>query len=261
MTQQYKQNKVLFMVYFTLRISVIAIMVAQFFNSNYFDVLICLLTLFLFMIPSFFEKRIKIDVPDTLEIIILLFIFAAEILGELGEYYVNVPYWDDALHTINGFLCAAVGFSMIDILNRSDKFAFSMSPIFVALVAFCFSMTIGVLWEFFEFGMDTVFHTDMQKDTVIDSITSVNLRPYGEKLPTTIYFDSVIINGEEWEGYLDIGLIDTMVDLIVNFIGAFVFSIIGYFHVKRRGKSSIVERLVPTRIIDNDGGDTDHNTG
>lgn len=248
----YRQNRILFFTYFILRFLVIGIMVAQLLNGNYFDVLVCLLTLVLFMIPSVFEHRIKIDVPDTLEIIILLFIFAAEILGELGEYYVNVPYWDTALHTVNGFLCGAIGFSMIDILNRTDKFAFSMSPVFVALVAFCFSMTIGVVWEFFEFAMDFFFHTDMQKDTFINVISSVALNPTGHNIPVLVEIESVVVNGEAWPAYLDIGLIDTMTDLLVNFVGALSFSIIGYFYVKQRGKGNLIRRLVPTRIVGKD---------
>lgn len=251
MAQQYHQNKILFSVYFILRISVIVIMVAQFFNGNYYDVLICLLTLTLFMIPSFFERRIKIDVPDTLEIIILLFIFAAEIFGEIGEYYESVGYWDTALHTINGFLCGAIGVSMIDILNRNNKFAFSMSPIFVALVAFCFSMTIGVLWEFFEFGMDMIFKTDMQRDTIINTISSYKLSPFDKNVTAIVQIESVVINGEVWDGYLDIGLLDTMKDLLVNFIGALAFSVIGYFYVKSRGRGQLVKRLLLKRITGN----------
>ena len=120
-----------------------------------------MLTLVLFMIPTFVEHRLHIDVPNTLEIIILLFIFSAEILGEIQEYYLLFSFWDTMLHTINGFLMAAIGIAMVDILNRSRKFKVRLSPAFVALVAFCFSMTVGVVWEFFEYGMDVFFHTDM----------------------------------------------------------------------------------------------------
>ena len=79
--------------------------------------------------------------------------------------------WDTILHTLNGFLMAAIGFSLVDILNRNEKFSFKLSPVFMAIVAFCFSMTIGVIWEFFEFGMDQFFHLDMQKDTIVHSIS------------------------------------------------------------------------------------------
>ena len=80
--------------------------------------------------------------------------------------------WDTVLHTLNGFLMAAIGFALVDILNRNKKISFQLSPAFLAVVAFCFSMTIGVIWEFFEFGMDQIFHLDMQKDTIVNTIYS-----------------------------------------------------------------------------------------
>ena len=181
-----KEHPRLFACYLILRLLVIAVLIAQLINRDYANVFLCILTLLLFMIPSFIEKQIKVVVPNTLEVIILLFIFSAEILGEIHEYYLNVPGWDTMLHTINGFLCAAIGIALIDILNRHEKFSISMSPVFVALVAFCFSMTIGVLWEFFEFAADTFLRTDMQKDTLLYSISTVNLNPEGHNIPYII---------------------------------------------------------------------------
>lgn len=159
---------------------------AQIFNRNFENVFLCVLTLFLFTLPSFIERTIRIEIPDTLEVIILLFIFAAEILGEIQAYYVQFPYWDTMLHTLNGFLCAAIGFSLLDILNRNEKLKFSLSPVYLSVVAFCFSMTIGVLWEFFEFSMDQLFMLDMQKDTIVHTIGSVMLDPTGGNTPITM---------------------------------------------------------------------------
>src|SRR5699024_6974332 len=127
---------------------------------------------------------------------------------------------------------------------------FQLSPLFTAIVAFCFSMTIGVVWEFFEFGMDSLFNLDMQKDTVIHTIRSVTLDPSGHNIPYVIKgIGETAVNGQELGigGYLDIGLIDTMQDLIVNFAGAFVFSIIGFFYVKNRGKGSVAGSFIPRR--------------
>ena len=154
------------------------------------------------------------------------------------------------LHTINGFLAAAIGFSMVDLLNRSEKIVFNLSPLFTAIVAFCFSMTIGVIWEFFEFGMDQLLGYDMQKDTVIHALCSVTLDPEGRNVPYVISnITETVVNGRDLGigGYLDVGLIDTMQDLIVNFIGASVFSVIGFFFVKNRGKGRIVGRFIPRR--------------
>ncbi len=249
--QQIAENKKLFAVYVILRILVVIVMIAQFYNGNYENVFLCVLTLFLFTIPSFIENNFHIDIPDTLEVIILLFIFSAEILGEIQEYYIIFPYWDTMLHTINGFLAAAIGFSMVDLLNKNENFSFKLSPLFMAIVAFCFSMTIGVLWEFFECGMDLLFATDMQKDTVINSISTVMLNPDGANIPVKINnITSVIVNGQELglNGYLDIGLLDTMKDMFVNFIGAAIFSIIGYFFIKKRSESKIFKRFIPKAL-------------
>ncbi len=197
------------------------------------------------------ERRLHIDVPNTLEVIILLFIFSAEILGEIQEYYLIFPFWDTMLHTLNGFLMAAIGIAMVDILNRSRKFKVRLSPAFVAVVAFCFSMTIGVLWEFFEYGMDCFFHMDMQKDPVISAVTSVMLTPEGRNAAVTVPIESVVINGEPWAGYLDIGLHDTMKDLLVNFVGAVLFSLIGMLYIMGRGKGKFAPKFIP-RLKENE---------
>ncbi len=243
------QQPAVFAVYVVLRLIVVAELVLSILRGEYESAFICLLVLFLFILPFFIQQNFGIQLPTTLEIIILLFIFAAEILGELEGYFITYPNWDTMLHTTTGFLCAATGFALIDILNRNSRIKFQLSPIYVALAAFCFSMTVGVLWEFFEFGMDRLFHLDMQKDTVVQSITSVMLDPTNSNTPVTIDgIHSVAVNGNDlgFDGYLDIGLYDTMEDLFVNFIGAVTFSVIGYFYIKHRGKGKLAQAFIPT---------------
>ena len=255
---QIKAKPGLTAVYLILRALVIVALVAQVFNRNFENVFLCVLTLFLFTLPSFIERTIRIEIPDTLEVIILLFIFAAEILGEIQAYYVQFPYWDTMLHTLNGFLCAAIGFSLLDIINRNEKLKFSLSPVYLSVVAFCFSMTIGVLWEFFEFSMDQLFLLDMQKDTIVHTIGSVILDPTGGNTPTAIKHitDVIVVTADGAQqslglgGYLDIGIVDTMQDLFVNFIGAVLFSFIGFFYVKNRGKGKFAPRFIPTVVED-----------
>ena len=256
-----RREPVVFAVYLVLRLIVIASLVLAILRREYESAFVCVLVLFLFMLPFFIQKNFGIRLPSTLEIIILLFIFAAEILGELQSYFIQYPYWDTMLHTTNGFLCAAVGFSLIDILNRDAKIKFTLSPVYVALAAFCFSMTIGVLWEFFEFGMDRLFHMDMQKDTIVHTISSVMLDPTNSNIPITIDgITSVAVNGRDlgFTGYLDIGLYDTMEDLFVNFIGATVFSVIGYFYLKHRGEGKFAKAFIPTIEETNKEPDSDH---
>ena len=247
-----RKKSVVAAVYIVLRLLVILVMVAQFFNGNFENVFLCILTLILFLLPTIFEKSLQIDLPNALEIIILLFIFAAEILGEIRAFYTTFAYWDTMLHTINGFLCAAIGFSLVDMCNRHKRVSLSLSPVYMAIVAFCVSMTIGVLWEFFECTMDQFFLLDMQKDTVVNVISSVNLDPTGGNTPVAIkgITDVIVVCGDEQiplgvGGYLDIGILDTMKDLWVNFIGAVVFSILGYFYVKSRGKGWFARNFIP----------------
>ena len=245
--QALQRKGVVTTVYLVLRLLVILVMVAQFFNRNFENVFLCILTLVLLLLPTVLERRLQIDLPNTLEIIIMLFIFAAEILGEIQAYYTAFPYWDTMLHTLNGFLCAAIGFSLVDLCNRHERFSLSLSPVFMAIVAFCFSMTIGVLWEFYEFGVDVYFGTDMQKDWIVPAINSVKLNPTGANVPIHVDVQSLAVNGETWNlgGYLDIGIVDTMKDLIVNFIGAVVFSIIGILYLRNRGKGKLAASLIP----------------
>lgn len=243
-------------VYLTLRFLVILCMILQILRGNFDNVFLCILTLILFLVPYIIDKTFKVRLPDALEIIIFLFIFSAEILGEIQNFYGIFKHWDTILHTINGFLCAAIGFSLIDILNRNDKFHIQLSPIFVALVAFCFSMTVGVLWEFIEFGADTFLKTDMQKDRIINTLSSVSLNPDKKNVPiilknidkTIIYTydeNNNLIETTINNGYLDIGLKDTMKDLLVNFVGAMVFSIIGLLYIKNRDEYKFAEKFIP----------------
>ena len=244
-------------VYVLLRFLVILTMVAQFFNGNYESVFLCLLTLVLFLLPTILERALMVDLPNTLEVIILLFIFSAEILGEISAFYTTFQGWDTILHTLNGFLCAAIGFALVDLCNRHERVSLSLSPVYMAIVAFCFSMTIGVLWEFFECAMDQLFLLDMQKDAVVRNISSVMLDPTGGNNPVVIrdITDVIVVTGAGEEialglgGYLDIGILDTMKDLAVNFVGAVVFSVIGYFYVKNRGKGGFASRFIP-RVVD-----------
>ena len=242
---QIKSHKKAFAIYVILRVFVILTLVLQLLHKNYENVFLCILTLFLFLLPSFFETKFKLDLPESLEIVILLFIFAAEILGEIQNFYGIFSNWDTILHTINGFLCAAIGFSLIDILNRYEKLHLNLSPLFVAIVGFTFSMTIGVLWEFFEYSADVYFKTDMQKDEIVTNISSVSLNEEGKNVPVKV--DNILTkNGtiKVENGYLDIGLHDTMEDLGVNFIGAVIYSIIGYVYVKKRNDKGLAQKFM-----------------
>ncbi|MBR0456110.1 MAG: hypothetical protein IJJ01_05520 [Firmicutes bacterium] len=244
-----KDQKGVFILYSILRLLVVLIMIRTIILGNYEATVTCLLVLALFFIPSLLEETLKIKIPPLLEGIMYCFIFAAEILGELGHFYTQFPIWDTMLHTLNGFLFAAVGFSTVDILNRTSK-NIKLSPLYLTMVAFCFSMTIGVLWEFFECGADIFLHQDMQKDFIVDHFQSVTLdETHSQEVVrveditgTVIHTGSgdITING----GYLDIGILDTMKDLLVNFIGAIVFCSAGYAFLKYGESKKAAAKLV-----------------
>lgn len=243
-----REHRSSFAVYLILRTLVILVLVRQIMMQNYENIFVCLLTLLLLLVPSFVQLTFKVELPIFLEILILVFIYAAEILGEIDNYYFSIPYWDTILHTINGFVYAAVGFSMVSLLNKSEKIQFFVSPLFLAIVSFTFSMTIGVLWEFFEFSMDQLFAMDTQKDTLITSIHSAGV---DEILPPFEENDihEVTVNGEviSDQGYIDIGLIDTMEDLFVNFVGATVFSLFSYFYARNKERFTFLQNFIPKK--------------
>ena len=239
-------HKKQFIVYAILRFLVILTAVRCLFTRNYESLAICILSLLLFLLPSLFEKLLRVEIPPVFQVIIYMFIFAAEILGEVNKYYPAIPGWDTMLHTINGFLCAAIGFSLFNLLNRGSS-SVKLSPFYLALVAFCFSMTVGVVWEFFEFTVDQCFYLDMQKDFVISDFASVTLDETNSQIPIrvsqvtktiieTSTGDTFVVDG----GYLDIGIIDTMKDLIVNFVGAVVFCALGFFYETKTTRKSIL---------------------
>lgn len=251
MQLELREHKSSFLVFNALRLLVIVALVRQLMRGSYESAFFCVLTMLLLYVPSWIQVKLRIELPPPLEITVLCFIFAAEIMGEVNAFYVVIPGWDTMLHTLNGFLAAAVGFSMVMLLNDDERLTFDLSPFFLALMAFCFSMTIGVLWEFFEFSMDWFFHTDMQKDTVINSLYSVSLdATRSNRVVAVKGIESVVVNGADLGlgGYLDVGLIDTMKDLFVNFIGALVFSAAGFFYANSKGKKqTAAQGFVPSK--------------
>lgn len=253
--REYKETKKSsLLVYFILRFLVILCLIRQIILGHLDSALLCILSLFLLLLPIIIQRKLKITLPNTLEAIIYIFIFAAEILGEIYNFYGHIANWDLMLHTLNGFLCAAIGLSLIDLLNNNSK-KISLSPLYVALASFCFSMTIGVCWEFFEYAADKTTLVDMQKDKLVTTITSVEFDPNKSNkavkikdIGKTVLYDS---NNNEIrtieDGYLDIGLNDTMEDLFVNFIGATTYSILGYFYIKNRDKYKLASKFIITK--------------
>ncbi len=248
---QIRQDKKAYVVYLVLQALILTVIVRSIMLGKYENVFTALLAELLLLIPPLLEKGFHVDIPTTLEILAYIFVFCAEILGEIGNYYVRFPFWDTMLHTFNGFMFAAFGFCLVDIFNKSKRFRFELSPLFLALVAFCFSMTIGVLWEFLECSADLLLKTDMQKDTFVKGFGTVSLpNELGQKVTQVRDIVTTTVETADgrvitMQGYLDIGLFDTVKDLFVNFIGAVVFSVIGYVYVRRRGRGRLAAQFIP----------------
>lgn len=181
----------------------------------------------LFLIFDFIVVRFEYKVSFSLKLIIFSFLFCSEILGEAFNFYSKYSWWDDMLHFISGIVVTYFGYLII------NRFIKDESKIFIiALFSFCFSSFFGLFWEFIEFGYDRCLSSDMQKDRVINSFNTAyfnstsDIKRLNEIYKTEIYTDSGIITIKK--GYLDIGLIDTMADLIIDVFGSLCGSIFIY---------------------------------
>lgn len=248
-----REHKSSHTVFLVLRALILIAVVRHIFMGDFESVFTCCIALVLLMLPSVFQARFKVEIPVGLEITILCFIYAALILGEINAFYIAVPFWDTMLHTLNGFLCAAIGLSLVGLLNEAEGIGFQLSPFFLAVTAFCFSMTVGVVWEFAECFADLYLGADAQKDWIVNSFQSVKLDPTDTNIavPVDGIADVILVfqDGSKQAlglgGYLDIGIIDTMKDLFVNFIGAVVFSTIGFFQARKRTRDGLAALFVP----------------
>ena len=164
--REMRQHKVKAGVYIVIRLILALLIISGILNGKWENVMTCALTLGLLTLPLFVDRKLSVALPSVIEIIVVLFVFAANVMGELGAFYEKIPIWDSILHAVNGFICAGVGFGLTDILNRSERVKLSLSPMFVCLFSFCFSMTVGVVWEFFEFGADMLFGKDHMNQKV-----------------------------------------------------------------------------------------------
>ena len=253
MSEQYGQSKSSFYIYMILRLIVIAIIIISILNKHYEYLAQAFLALVFFCLPPFFERAFKADLPTIFEIIVLFFIFSANILGEIFSFYVKFPGWDTMLHTIYGFMCAALGFSLFDLLNKDldSNAKFSMSRNFLCTFSVGFTMLVAVLWEFVEFGMDNLFGKDMQKDTIIKGFQTVMLDDTNSNIAIPVHdITSVTVDPYgtfPFNGYLDIGLYDTMKDMGVALLGAVIFCFFLNAYLKSNGQNKVAATLIPTR--------------
>ena len=219
-----------------LTIIVVLIMIRQIMLQEWERTFLCVFTLVVFSIPTIIDKRYKIKLPIGIEMSIYAITFCTEILGEIQEYYINITGWDKLMHFLSGMALSAIFIFIISVVDKEDR-KLNVPNFYKAVAVFCFSVTILVLWEFLEFGADNIFGKDMQKDTFITKITSVSLNEDKINKPVTVNIKNLKINNEDYlkqyGGYLDIGLYDTMYDLLLGTFGSVIYSIGIYFYIKK----------------------------
>lgn len=247
--EEIKENKTTFAVFACLWLSTLAVLLQGVLAGRWDRVFTGGLCLVLFLLPPLVEHSFSLQLPAALEISAYLFVFCAGVLGEIGDFYERFPPWDAILHAANGFLFAGFGFSLFSLFEKRRTVQTLPSPAYQSFTAFCFSMTVGVLWEIFEFGADFFLHTDMQKDSYRTGIYSVLVPAENGGMFRAENITRVEIwtaDGSKFalSSYLDVGLADTVKDLTVNLFGALCFCIIGYIYLKRR-RLALAARFIP----------------
>lgn len=197
-----KNKKVNMIITNIVRLLLFLIILRGILVKDYSQLFIAVLTIAMTFYPSLLEKKFGVYLPGSMQIVITLFIFGAQYLGEIKDFYNKIPWWDTMLHTTSGIILGIIGFMFVYLLNKSYSNSITLSPFFVVMFAFCFAVTMGVFWEFFEYGADRILGTNMQK----------------------FRFPEL---GQD-------GLVDTMSDLFVDALGALITSVIGYFYIQKK---------------------------
>lgn len=173
-----------------------------------------ILGIFAMLLPGWLYRKWGVEIPSFMMILYAVFLYCAIYLGEVRGFYFLIPHWDTILHTFSGIALGALGFSVLSLLNKTDRVPFNLSPAFVAVFAFSFAVAVDVIWEIYEFAADGLLSMNMQKHA------SAGGQP---------------LVGRE-------ALRDTMTDLIVDSVGAAFISLIGYISLKFR--KGWVEKLL-----------------
>lgn len=179
-------------------------------KSDYVLMLLqCFLGIIVMFIPSLIERKMYIDIPNKMEVMYFVFLYCAIYLGEVRNFYYLIPYWDMILHAFSGAMLGALGFSLVSYFNDMKILETHLSPFFVALFAFCFALAAGTVWEIYEFSVDVLLGTNMQKYITVEGVQLVG----------------------------QAALWDTMWDLIVDALSSLTVTVIGYFTIKNEKKS------------------------
>ncbi len=195
-------------VYWAFRLLLVGAIITSIYTKEVTNLILAIITLLITYLPSLIEKKFDFDFPNEFEIIIIVFIYLSNYLGEIHLFYERFPFWDIFLHFISGILLGLVGIAFVYVLNREKNVSLKLSAEFIVLFAFMFAISLGAVWEIFEFTVDYHLDYNMQR------YRSNEVYPFGP------YVQSI-------------GLVDTMWDLILDVLGAGVVSIIAYHYLKK----------------------------
>ncbi|MDR0813169.1 MAG: hypothetical protein LBO63_04095 [Oscillospiraceae bacterium] len=169
----------------------------------------CLLGIAIMFLPSILKKRRKLAITNRMHILFVTFLYCAIVLGEVRSFYYKVPHWDSFLHIFSGAMLGVVGFSIIDTLNDNKAIRTHMTDKFVAVFSFCFALSLGTVWEIYEFAGDCILSLNMQKFALEDGTPLVG----------------------------QLALQDTMKDLIVDAVGVLAVVVYAYLMAKRKRRT------------------------
>lgn len=245
-----KKGQLVKLVYIIVLLLTVISFVKAFNSGDIKNSILCIISMFLYFVPYIINKLLNIMFPVIVRITFVLFIFATIILGEINDFYVLIPIWDDILHIVQGFVVSSVGFSLIYLLFK-NKNIIRYEKILIALYSFCLSISVGVIWEVGEYITDYNMRVDMQKDKYIYEFKSILLNPKKnnevivvDKIGYTTIYDESGNKIITFNGYLDIGLHDTIDDLIDTAVGSILFCFIGCLYLHDKDKYDFIEIFI-----------------
>ncbi len=226
-------------IYITFMVLALISLIQSIYLKNLASVGLSALALIVLSLPNIIKKMFKLEMSLLLEVLLYIFIYSGIVLGSVYRLYDNFEMWDNILHYSSGILTSLIAYSLIYILGKKNNLSISLILIF----CFSFSLMTGVIWEFIEFTCDNTIRGDMQKDSIVSSITTTI---YKDRLSIKdIDYTIIYSKGKEYKidnGYLDIGLTDTIKDLFANFLGAITYVLLLYYHLVK-GKLKIMDKL------------------
>ena len=232
-----KKEKIYMFIKILLVVFILISIIRAIIINNFTMILVSLISLIIFCLPYLFGKIFHVKFPIFLNLIICVFVFLSQILGDVYDFYLLLPWWDDFLHFTSGIMIIEIAYFFMNIIGQYNN-KIQLTPLYKVAVSFCFTISILAFWECFEFSCDKFLGTDTQKDTIVTKINSSEFTKKDKDANRIIEMNSIIINDNDWienyGGYIDIGLMDTMHDLLNGIAGTTIYSFVRYKFLKSK---------------------------